>query len=371
MRSPINGAADTTEFMNKNPRHRAISGGERQTSITSSFPIVEQPLILPSVHKSVVITGGAGFIGSHLVERLLAEGRSVCVIDDLSTGSLDNLSGVARHPNLTIRRDKVSTLPDLVELVSASSWVIHLAAAVGVELVIHSPIRTMETNLRETEAILAAAAVTKVPVLVASTSEVYGKSHKSRFSESDDLLIGPPNLGRWSYACSKLMDEFLALAYQREHGLPVTVVRFFNTVGPRQTGRYGMVLPRFIAAARTNEPLRVYGDGEQTRCFCLVDDAVEAVIRLGNESSAVGRVVNVGNDQPISMTDLARTVIRLLKSSSAIELVPYEKAYAHGFEDMRHRRPALERLEEITGFRPRRSLEEIVRVTAGINGGRS
>lgn len=316
----------------------------------------------------MVVTGGAGFIGSHLVERLLADGWSVYVIDDLSTGSLANLSGVADHPNLTIRREKVSSLPDLAGLVSSSSWVIHLAAAVGVELVIHSPIRTIETNLRETEAILAAAAVSKVPVLLASTSEVYGKSQKSRFSETDDLLIGPPNLGRWSYACSKLMDEFLALAYQREHGLPVTVVRFFNTVGPRQTGRYGMVLPRFIAAARANEPLRVYGDGEQTRCFCLVDDAVEAVIRLGNLSAAVGRVVNVGNDEAISMTDLARTVIRLLNSSSTIEFVPYEEAYAQGFEDMRHRRPALERLEEITGFRPRRSLEEIVRVTSGIDG---
>ncbi len=343
-----------------------MSCPRRQTSITSRFPIVDLPIILASVHKSVVITGGAGFIGSHLVERLLGEGWSVSVIDDLSTGSIDHLSRVAGHPNLTIRRAKVSTLPDLAELVSASNWVIHLAAAVGVELVIHSPIRTMETNLRETEAILSAAAVSKIPVLLASTSEVYGKSQKSRFTETDDLLIGPPNLGRWSYACSKLMDEFLALAYQREHGIPVTVVRFFNTVGPRQTGRYGMVLPRFIAAARANQPLQVYGDGEQTRCFCLVDDAVEAVVRLGNEPSAVGQVVNVGNDEPISMVDLARTVIRLLHSSSTIEFVPYEKAYAHGFEDMRHRRPALERLEQITGFRPRRSLEEIVRVTAGV-----
>jgi UDP-glucose 4-epimerase len=344
--------------------------GFRSTSRSSKFnprfPIDSVTLIVLPVKKPVVITGGAGFIGSHLVERILADGHPVCVIDDLSTGSLANLSSVLRHPGLTLRQGKVSAQPDLIELVSNADSVVHLAAAVGVELVIHSPIQTMETNLRETEAILAAAAPCRIPVLLASTSEVYGKSQKPRFAESDDLLIGPPHLGRWSYACSKLMDEFLALAYQREHGVPVTVVRFFNTVGPRQTGRHGMVLPRFIAAARCGEPLRVYGDGEQTRCFCLVDDAVEAAVRLRATPAAIGQVVNVGNDEAITVLELARLVIQLLGSKSALELIPYDQAYSAGFEDMRHRRPALERLQELTGFRPRRGLEEIIRATAGI-----
>lgn len=318
------------------------------------------------MQKPVVVTGGAGFIGSHLVERLLAEGRAVTVIDDLSTGTTENLAAVRHHPGLILHIGKVSSLPNLAEIMKNASSVVHLAAAVGVELVIHSPIRTMETNLRETEAILAAAALGKVPVLLASTSEVYGKSQKAYFSESDDLLIGPPHLGRWSYACSKLMDEFLGLAYRKELGVPVTIVRFFNTVGPRQTGEYGMVLPRFVAAARAGHPLRVYGDGEQTRCFCLVQDAVEAVLRLLQTPAAVGQVVNVGHDEPITVADLARLVIRVLHSQSTIEFIPYDVAYEHGFEDMRHRRPALKRLEELTGFRPRRSVEDIVRSTAGL-----
>ena len=227
-----------------------------------------QPSILNS--QPVLVTGGAGFIGSHLVERLLADGESVVVIDDLSTGSMENLRSVAENPRLRVFQKKISECAELGELASRAKAIYHLAAAVGVELVIQSPVHTLETNLHETEILLKAAAVSGTPVLLASTSEVYGKSEKAEFNEEDDLLIGPPTRIRWGYACSKLMDEFMAMAYAQERGLPIVVARLFNTVGPRQTGRYGMVLPRFIAAAKRGEPLRVYGDGLQTRCFCFV-----------------------------------------------------------------------------------------------------
>ncbi len=317
------------------------------------------------MHKPVLVTGGAGFIGSHLVERLLAAGDPVWVVDDFSTGSRENLAAVAGHPGLRVIESTVSGLVGLPALVAECGFVFHLAAAVGVELVVRSPIRTIETNLRETEAVLSAAAPSGVPVLLASTSEVYGKSGKQAFSEEDDLLIGPPTLGRWSYACSKLMDEFLALAYMRERNLPVTIVRLFNTVGPRQTGRYGMVLPRFIAAARAGQPLRVYGDGGQTRCFCHVADVVEALTRLRVCPTARGEVVNIGQDQPITILELAREVIRKTQSVSTVELVPYDVAYEAGFEDMRNRRPAVAKLERLIGFRPRRTLDEIVTEMVG------
>jgi UDP-glucose 4-epimerase len=242
--------------------------------------------------------------------------------------------------------------------------VVHLAAAVGVDLVVRSPIRTIQTNLDETEAILAAASASRTPVLMASTSEVYGKSQRPEFLEDDDLLIGPPHLARWSYACSKLMDEFLALAYLRERGLPATIVRVFNTVGPRQTGRYGMVLPRFIENARRNQPLRVFGDGTQTRCFCYVGDTVEAILRLLSAPEATGQVFNVGSTEEVTILDLARRVIETLGSQSTVELVPYDQAYAPGFEDMRRRRPSVEKLHRVTGFRPTTSLTEIIRRTA-------
>jgi len=314
----------------------------------------------------VVVTGGAGFIGSHLVARLLADGESVTVIDDLSTGSRENLRHLLTHPRLSVVEARVSEVPDLDQIIGSASFVYHLAAAVGVELVIHSPIRTIETNLRETEAVLAAAALSRTPLLLASTSEVYGKSQKPFFSESDDLLIGPPTFGRWSYACSKLMDEFLALAYLRERSVPVIIARFFNTVGPRQTGRYGMVLPRFIESARAGRPLRIYGDGLQSRCFCLVDDAVEALVRLRRTPAAVGQVVNIGNDEEITILELAQRVLTELSSASTMEFVPYEVAYNPGFEDMRHRRPELIRLESLTGYRPRRSITDIIRATAAL-----
>jgi UDP-glucose 4-epimerase len=312
----------------------------------------------------VLVTGGAGFIGSHLVERLLAEGKSVVVIDDLSTGSAENLRGAAGEPKLRVVSEKISTCKALPEIVAGAECIYHLAAAVGVELVVKSPIHVLETNLHETEILLEAAAAHGVPVLLTSTSEVYGKSQKPAFSEEDDLLIGPPHQARWSYACSKLMDEFLALAFARERLLPVVIARLFNTVGPRQTGRYGMVLPRFIAAAKEGEPLRVYGDGQQSRCFCYVNDTVEALMRLQNQSAARNEVFNVGGTEEITIRDLAATVIEVLNSKSKIEFVPYHEAYAPGFEDMRRRKPVVEKLARVTGFRPATPLRRIIERTA-------
>ncbi len=311
-----------------------------------------------------LVTGGAGFIGSYLVERLLADGKAVTVIDDLSTGSLDNLQAVIANPNLRVIESKVSECRALSEIVAESESIYHLAAAVGVELVVNSPIRTIQTNLRETEVVLEAASRYGVPILLTSTSEVYGKSQKPAFSEADDLLIGPPHLGRWSYACSKLMDEFLAMAFVRERKLPVTIARLFNTVGPRQTGKYGMVLPRFVAAAGAGQPSKVYGDGSQTRCFCYVGDTVEALLRLKRTSAAVGEVVNVGSEEQISVLELAHRVVSLMNSSSSIELVPYAVALAPGFEDMRNRRPSIEKLWRLTGFRPSHRLDEIIGLIA-------
>jgi len=312
----------------------------------------------------VLVTGGSGFIGSHLVERLLAEGKTVTVIDDCSTGSLENLRPVISQPRLRVVESKVSQCGELADLASQCQSIYHLAAAVGVDLVVNSPIRTIQTNLRETEAVLEAASKKGVRVLLASTSEVYGKSQKIAFSEEDDLLIGPPHLGRWSYACSKLMDEFLALAYARERKLPVIIARLFNTVGPRQTGRYGMVLPRFIAAAKSGRPLNVYGDGRQSRCFCFVSDTVEALVRLQNCPAARGEIVNVGSVEEISIGALAELVIRTVNSSSAVEYVPYAKAYAPGFEDMLRRKPIIEKLARLTGFRPSVTLAGIIELTA-------
>jgi UDP-glucose 4-epimerase len=314
--------------------------------------------------KHVLVTGGAGFIGSHLVERLLADGQAVTVIDDLSTGRLENLRAVSGHADLRVIQQKVSKCGELAKLAAAAGAIYHLAAAVGVELVVNSPIRVLETNLHETEVLLAAAGAAGAPLLLASTSEVYGKSQKAAFTEEDDLLIGPPHRSRWSYACSKLMDEFLALAHGSERGLPVIIARLFNTVGARQTGRYGMVLPRFIAAARRGEPLRVHGDGQQTRCFCQVNDTVEALVRLVNCPAARGEVFNVGGTEEISIMDLARLVVETLNSKSSIELVPYADAYAPGFEDMRRRKPVVDKLFKAVGFRPSTPLRRIIELAA-------
>ena len=319
---------------------------------------------LHSPSSFVLVTGGAGFIGSHLVERLMAEGNAVVVIDDFSTGSAENLRALAGNPKLRVIESKISACAELPELAGSAKAVYHLAAAVGVELVVKSPIHTLETNLHETEVLLKAAAGGEAPVLLASTSEVYGKSEKPVFSEDDDLLIGPPDKTRWGYACSKLMDEFLALAYAREKSLPVIITRLFNTVGPRQTGRYGMVLPRFIAAAKRGEPLLVHGDGQQSRCFCFVKDTVEALVRLQVCPAARGKVFNIGGTEEITILELARLVIATLGSKSGIELIPYDRAYTPGFEDMRRRKPRVEKLAAAIGFHPTTTLREIILRTA-------
>jgi len=312
----------------------------------------------------VVITGGAGFIGSHLAERHLRAGDSVLAIDDLSTGRAGNLSAFSTHPSFKFRKGRLSEIPQLARTIKDARLIYHLAAAVGVELVMKSPVYTIHNNLKETEIILEAASKAAVPVLLTSTSEVYGKSKKKLFSESDDLLIGPPTLGRWSYACSKLMDEFLALAYARERGVPVIIARLFNTVGPRQSGKYGMVFPRFISSALKGEPLQVYGSGKQTRCFCFINDTVEALFKLAHTQAAWGQIVNIGTNQEISILALARLIIRELDSSSKIKLIPYSRNFASGFEDMQRRKPNVAKLKKLTGFTPRTSLVRAIQMTA-------
>ena len=315
--------------------------------------------------KHILVTGGAGFIGAHLVERLLKDGKTVVVIDDLSTGSLENLAAVKSHPQLCFIHSKISACGELPQLAAEAEFIFHLAATVGVELVVQSALRVLESGFSEMQVLLRAAAQNSTPLLLTSTSEVYGKSAKAEFSEDDDLLIGPPGQSRWSYASAKLTDEFLALAYAREKALPVTIARLFNTVGPRQTGRYGMVLPRFITAARAVEPLRVFGDGAQSRCFGFVQDVVEALVRLQHCAGARGEIFNIGGTEEISMLELAKLVVDVLGSRSRIELVPYDQAYAPGFDDMRRRKPCVEKLERCVNFKPQTPLRDIIRLTAG------
>jgi UDP-glucose 4-epimerase len=317
-----------------------------------------------SERKHILVTGGAGFIGSHLVERLLAAGKQVVVIDDLSTGSRDNLRAVAGNPALEFIHSKICDCARLPQLAAEAEFVYHLAATVGVELVVKSALHVLESSFHETQLLLQAVVNHQTPLLLTSTSEVYGKSQKPAFSEEDDLLIGPPGQSRWSYACAKLTDEFLALACAREKQLPVVIARLFNTVGPRQTGRYGMVLPRFIASARAGEPLKVFGDGAQTRCFGLVTDIVEALTRLQNTPATRGQIFNIGGTEEVSILELARLVVETLGSSSSIELIPYDQAYAPGFDDMRRRRPLVEKLERYVQFHPQTTLREIIRITA-------
>ena len=335
------------------------------------------------ITKHILVTGGAGFIGSHLVERMLRDGKNVVVIDDLSTGSLENLRAVERSARLRIVRSTISECRELPNLAAEAEFIFHLAATVGVDLVVKSALHVLEASFHETQILLRAAAKQLTPLLLTSTSEVYGKSAKPEFSEDDDLLIGPPGQSRWSYACSKLTDEFLALAYAREKKLPVTITRLFNTVGPRQTGRYGMVLPRFIAAAKAGKPLKVFGDGRQSRCFCLVSDVVESLVRLqkrgcdalvadgGGDASSpdapriFGEIFNIGGTEEISILELAKLVVKTLGSKSKIELVPYDQAYAPGFDDMRRRKPLVKKLERFVKFKPQTPLREIIRLTAG------
>lgn len=309
----------------------------------------------------VFITGGAGFIGSHLATRLIDRGDEVLVLDDLSTGSMDNIAHLVDRPGFGYRIGTALDLPLVSECVDRCDVTIHLAAAVGVRLIVERPVHTIETNVKASEVVLAAAAKKQKPVLIASTSEVYGKSSRLPFSEEADLQLGPTSHSRWAYACSKALDEWLGLAYLREKQVPVTIVRFFNTVGPRQTGRYGMVLPTFAAQAVAGEPITVYGSGEQQRCFGHVQDAIEALLRLIATPEAVGQVFNVGSDEEVTIRRLAELVRDEAGSNSAIDHIPYEQAYAEGFEDMQRRIPDLTKLERTIGFRPRTPLATIIR----------
>jgi UDP-glucose 4-epimerase len=307
-----------------------------------------------------LITGGAGFIGSHLAERLLTRGDEVLILDDLSTGSVENIRHLKDNEHFHYFLDSIQNRSLLAELVDESDVVFHLAAAVGVRLIVESPVRTIETNVNGTQFVLEAALKKKKLVFTASTSEVYGKSLQVPFHEDADLVLGPTTKGRWSYAASKALDEFLALSYWKEKKQPVIVARFFNTVGPRQTGRYGMVLPNFVRQALEAKPLTVFGSGKQTRCFCDVADCVEAVLRLIASDEAVGNVVNIGTDEEVSIEELANRVKQRTSSSSEIQYIPYDQAYEPGFEDMARRVPALEKLEELTGFRPATPLDTII-----------
>jgi UDP-glucose 4-epimerase len=307
-----------------------------------------------------LITGGAGFIGSHLSEVLLERGENVFVLDDLSTGSVENIRHLKANGRFHYVFDSILNKHLLAELVDESDVVIHLAAAVGVRLIVEHPVRTLETNIHGTQSVLDAASKKKKLVFIASTSEVYGKSDKVPFHEDADLVLGPTTKSRWSYAASKALDEFLALSYWKERKQPVKIARFFNTVGPRQTGRYGMVLPNFVRQALAGEPITVYGSGKQSRCFCDVRDSVESLIRLLATDQSIGEVVNIGTDQEVTIERLAHLVKERTESNSPVTFVPYDQAYEPGFEDMPRRVPSLDKLEKLTGFRPAIPLVEIV-----------
>lgn len=308
----------------------------------------------------VLITGGAGFIGSHLAERLLRQGQEVTILDDLSTGSIENITSIKNHTRFEYHLDTVFNRQLMAELVDFADVVFHLAAAVGVRRIVEYPVRTIETNVRGSELVLELAAKKKKRVLITSTSEIYGKSSKLPFSEKDDMVFGSTYNSRWSYACSKAIDEFLALAYYRQHKLPVTVVRLFNTVGPRQTGQYGMVLPTFVRQALNNEPVTVFGSGEQTRCFCHVEDVLDGMIACVQSDRTAGEIFNLGNTERITINALAEKVIAATRSSSRIQHVAYSEAYGDGFEDMEHRIPDISKAGEWFGFAHSRSLDDCV-----------
>jgi UDP-glucose 4-epimerase len=307
-----------------------------------------------------LVTGGAGFIGSHLCELLLGEGHEVTAFDDLSTGAAENVSALKANPKFKLVVDALFSAPHVAELVDQADVVFHLAASVGVFQIVESPVRTIETNIRGTEIVLFNAAKKKKLTIVASTSEVYGKSTKVPFSEEDDCVIGPSSKGRWSYAASKLVDEFLALSYFKERKVPTVVVRFFNTVGPRQTGRYGMVIPRFVRQALDGGPITVFGDGNQSRCFGYVGDVVGALVKLSREPRAYGQVFNIGNDKEITIEAVAALIRDRVNPAIKIEHIPYEKAYEAGFEDMMRRVPDLRKIKALIGYQPTLGIEQIV-----------
>lgn len=318
----------------------------------------------------VLITGGAGFIGSHLAEAYLQRGDDVLVIDDLSTGTIENIRHLKDHPQFQYTIDSVHHKPVTAELVDQSDVIFHLAAAVGVKLIVESPVRTIETNVKGTEVVLELANKKKKKVLIASTSEVYGLSTDVPFREDGNLVMGATTKGRWSYACSKAIDEFLALAYWREKKLPTTVVRLFNTVGPRQTGRYGMVIPTFVKQALAGRPITVYGDGNQSRCFGYVEDVVGALIKLMDHPDSVGQVFNIGSNEEISIFKLAEKVKELTSSDSEIVFVPYDEAYEEGFEDMPRRVPDITKIRKLVGFQPRMPLDGILQSVINYHSGR-
>lgn len=305
-----------------------------------------------------LITGGAGFIGSHLAEALLQAGHQVTAVDNLSTGAPNNVAHLEGHPRFRLVVESVLDEGVMRPLVAQAEVVYHLAAAVGVRWIIENPLLSIHTNIRATEVVMECAADSGTKVLLASTSEVYGKNEKRPLSEDDDSVLGATTITRWLYANSKATDEFLAFAYHRERGLPVVVVRFFNTVGPRQTGRYGMVVPRFVQQALRGEPITIHGDGQQTRCFTDVRDAVEAVIRLSQAPEAVGQVFNIGNSREITIEGLARLVVELTRSCSELRYLPYDEVYPAGFEDMRRRVPCVDKLQRVLGWSPQGTLED-------------
>ncbi len=314
--------------------------------------------------EKVLITGGAGFIGSHLAEHLLDAGWQVAILDNLSTGRFENIAHLVGRPGFSFAIDSITNTMVLDRLASESQVIVHLAAAVGVKLVVEQPVHTIETNIMGTEAVMRAAARYRTKVIVASTSEVYGKGVRVPFRENDDVVLGPSSRNRWAYAASKMVDEFLALAYHQKYDLPVIIARFFNTVGPRQVGRYGMVIPRFVKQALLGEPITVYGDGSQSRCFCDVSDTVRALSALLAYDDAIGKVFNIGSIEEISILELAERVKTLLHSSSSISFIPYEKAYAPGFEDMQRRVPDISRIQALTGWQPQMTLNDILQRVA-------
>lgn len=306
----------------------------------------------------ILITGGAGFIGSHLCERLLRDGHRIDVIDDLSTGNLANLKNFTGNEMFNFYNDSVVNEKMMYTLIDKSDMIYHLAAAVGVQLIVERPVRTIMTNIRGTEVVLDIAKKFQKKVVIASTSEIYGKSENIPFKEDDDSVLGSTTYSRWSYACSKAIDEFLGLAYHRQFGLPVLIMRFFNTVGERQTGQYGMVIPRFVKAALMGEPLEIYGDGKQSRCFGYVLDIIEGMIALVNDPTSYGNVFNIGATEEISIESLALKIKEMTGSTSDIEYIPYEEAYGQAFDDMRRRVPCLDKIHAQVGYRPKISLDE-------------